>query len=107
MSEERRLARVKWFNPKAGYGFLTDCENAADVFVHHTQVSAPSNVYRTLTEGEYVEYATTVDDKGKTLAQNVTGVRQGPLLCERKRPPRKGNHHDHDQDQQRGQQQSH
>ena len=97
MSEERRLARVKWFNPKAGYGFLTDCKTTEDVFVHHTQVSAPANVYRTLTEGEYVEYSTTTDDKGKTLAQNVTGVLQGPLLCERKKPQRKGQQHQQEQ----------
>ena len=32
----RNIARVKWFNPRAGYGFLTDCDNAEDIFVHHS-----------------------------------------------------------------------
>ena len=80
---DRNVARVKWFNPKAGYGFLTDCDNAEDVFVHHSEITTAGNVYKTLTQGEYVEYNTTTDDKGKVLAANVTGIKQGPLLCER------------------------
>ena len=59
MSNERLTARVKWFNPRAGYGFLTDCKNADDVFVHHTEITTSGNVYKTLTAGEYVEYVTT------------------------------------------------
>lgn len=88
---ERNTACVKWFNPRAGYGFLTDCNNAADIFVHHSEINTSGNVYKTLTQGEYVEYKTTTDDKGKVLAVNVTGINQGPLLCER---PRKGKKND-------------
>lgn len=84
MSNATRLnARVKWFNPRTGYGFLTDIESSADVFVHHSQITTGSNVYKTLTQGEYVEYETTTDDSGKTLASSVTGLNRGPLLCER------------------------
>lgn len=79
----RLTARVKWFNPKTGYGFLTDTASSADVFVHHSQINTSSNVYKTLTQGEYVEYETTTDDSGKVLAASVTGVNKGPLLCER------------------------
>ena len=43
MSNERLTARVKWFNPRAGYGFLTDCKNADDVFVHHTEITTSGN----------------------------------------------------------------
>ena len=85
----RRTARVKWFNPRAGYGFLTDVETSEDVFVHHSKIVTSENVYKTLTQGEYVEYETTKDDKGKTLASEVTGVNKGPLLCERPRRPRR------------------
>ena len=90
MSNEARLtARVKWFNPRAGYGFLTDCKTADDVFVHHSEITTSGNVYKTLTQGEYVEYLTTTDESGKVLASNVTGILKGPLLCERPRPKRK------------------
>lgn len=89
---ERQTARVKWFNPKAGYGFLTDCLDSKDVFVHHSQITTKENVYKTLTQGEYVDFGTTTDESGKILATNVTGVKGGPLLCERpKRVNRKGN----------------
>ena len=80
---ERQTARVKWFNPKAGYGFLTDCSDSKDVFVHHSQITTKDNVYKTLTQGEYVDFGTTTDESGKILATNVTGVKGGPLLCER------------------------
>ena len=91
MSNEapRLTARVKWFNPRAGYGFLTDCKTADDVFVHHSEITTSGNVYKTLTQGEYVEYITTTDESGKVLATNVTGILKGPLLCERPRPKRK------------------
>lgn len=88
MSQEttRSFAVVKWFNPKAGYGFLTDVDSNADVFVHHNGIKASDNVYKTLSTGEYVEYETIQDKSGKTLAVNVTGLRGGKLLCEHPRP---------------------
>tara|TARA_B100000925_G_scaffold256672_1_gene210646 strand:- start:160 stop:537 length:378 start_codon:yes stop_codon:yes gene_type:complete len=79
----RLTARVKWFNPRTGYGFLTDTTSSDDIFVHHSQITTSNNVYKTLTQGEYVEYDTTSDDSGKSLASNVTGLNKGPLLCER------------------------
>lgn len=82
MSTERLVGRVKWFNAKQGYGFITDCKSNADVFVHHSGLVAPENVYKTLREGEYVEYSTKVDDKQKTVAIDVTGMNRGPLGCE-------------------------
>jgi cold shock CspA family protein len=82
MSTERLVGRVKWFNAKQGYGFITDSKTSADVFVHHTGLVAPENVYKTLREGEYVEYSTKVDEKQKTVAIDVTGICRGPLGCE-------------------------
>ena len=64
---------------KAGYGFLTDVDSNADVFVRHNGIKSSDNVYKTLTT-EYVEYSTTKDDSGKTLAVDVTGLRGGKLL---------------------------
>ena len=90
MSTERLIGRVKWFNPRSGYGFLTDCKTADDVFVHHSEITTTGNVYKTLTAGEYVEFVTTTDSTGKVLANNVTGILKGPLLCERPRPKKRG-----------------
>lgn len=86
-TENRNTGVVKWFNPRAGYGFLTNCRTKEDVFVHHSQITTGENVYKTLTQGEYIEYDTTSDDTGKVLASNVTGILGGQLLCERPRRP--------------------
>ena len=63
----RLTARVKWFNPRTGYGFLTDTTSSDDIFVHHSQITTSNNVYKTLTQGEYVEYDTTSDDSESLL----------------------------------------
>jgi CspA family cold shock protein len=59
-SEDTRYAgRVKWFNNKAGYGFISstkDGENT-DVFVHHSALSTTVDQFRYLMEGEYVEFS--------------------------------------------------
>ena len=49
-----------------------------------------------MTAGEYVEYVTTTDPTGKVLANNVTGILKGPLLCERPRPKKRGKGEDGD-----------
>ena len=89
-SEGMKQASVKWFNSKSGYGFLKDLESGDDVFVHHSGIQTPENVYKTLTTGEYVQYSTSTDDKGKVLVVNVTGIAGGPLLCQQPRKPRRG-----------------
>lgn len=82
MTTDIRTACVKWFNPKSGYGFITDCENGEDIFVHHSELQAGENVYRSLTTGEYIEYLLSVDQHGKSTATTVTGIKGGVLLCE-------------------------
>lgn len=85
VSSDRRTGRVKWFDSRKGYGFLTDTQTASDVFIHHSGIQVPQGVFRNLMMGEYVEYDTT-DNNGKTYAVNITGVHGGPLLCQRPRP---------------------
>ncbi len=80
--------RVKWFNNKAGYGFITasDGERAGeDVFVHHSALVTVEEQYKYLVQGEYVqfEWSQTEDDSShKWQATNVRGVNGGKLMCE-------------------------
>ena len=60
--------KVKWFNDAKGFGFITQ-ENGQDVFVHHSEIKGDG--YRTLEEGEKVEFEVIVGDKGPR-AKNVT-----------------------------------
>ena len=84
-SNDKTVGRVKWFNNKSGYGFITILNNNQDIFVHHTSLSVQTNSYKTLYEGEYVEFAISPIENNsyhKEQASSVTGIRGGPLLCE-------------------------
>ncbi len=61
---------VKWFNNQKGYGFITP-ENGNDVFVHHSAIKAEG--YRSLEEGQQVEFEITTGPKGEQ-AINVVKV---------------------------------
>ncbi len=52
---------VKWFNEVKGYGFLTT-EDGNDVFVHYSSITGDG--FRTLNEGEEVEFEVTDSPKG-------------------------------------------
>lgn len=58
---ERITGTVKWFNGEKGYGFLSQ-ENGPDVFVHFSAIQG--NGYRTLTEGQQVEFSIEKGPKG-------------------------------------------
>ena len=75
--------RVKWFNNKAGYGFITDV-NANDIFVHHTSLLVTSEQYTYLVQGEYVEFNVikTTNSKYEYQADQVRGIKGGKLMCE-------------------------
>jgi cold shock CspA family protein len=81
--------RVKWFNNKAGYGFITvvsDKPDGDDVFVHHSAIQTRTDQYNYLVQGEYVWFnKDTVANKDHDYqASNVTGVYGGLLMCETK-----------------------
>jgi CspA family cold shock protein len=61
---------VKWFNAEKGYGFISQ-EGGADVFVHHSAIQM--NGYRTLEEGQQVEFEVQEGQKGLQAA-NVRAV---------------------------------
>ena len=56
---------VKWFNDAKGYGFISQ-EGGEDVFVHHTAIQMDG--FRTLKEGERVEFEVTQGPKGLQAA---------------------------------------
>jgi len=59
---------VKWFNDKKGYGFIT-MENGEDIFVHYTAISGEG--YRTLKEGDEVEFEVVHSKKGLQASKVV------------------------------------
>ena len=63
----RLTGKVKWFSDGKGYGFL-EREDGDDVFVHHTAIEGQG--FRTLAEGERVEFDLIEEPKG-AKAQNV------------------------------------
>ena len=56
------IGTVKWFNAEKGFGFITPKDGSVDVFVHHTAIKADG--FRTLEEGQKVEYDTEQGQKG-------------------------------------------
>lgn len=55
------IGTVRWFSPKKGYGFIVP-ESGDDVFVHHSVIEMEG--YRTLAEGQRVEYEAEPTAKG-------------------------------------------
>lgn len=66
---------VKWFNDKKGFGFIRPERGGQDVFVHYTAIL--TNGYKTLTEGDVVEYELVEGPRGKH-AQNVIVLTHRP-----------------------------
>jgi CspA family cold shock protein len=58
---DRHNGTVKWFNNRKGYGFIAR-ENGDDVFVHYREIRGDG--YRTLSEGQRVEFSLMERDKG-------------------------------------------
>jgi CspA family cold shock protein len=65
---ERIIGTVKWFNGSKGYGFLSQ-PDGADVFVHYSAIQ--SDGYRTLQEGQKVEFSIEKGPKGLQAANVV------------------------------------
>jgi CspA family cold shock protein len=63
--------KVKWFNDSKGYGFIEQDGGGDDVFVHFSAIQAEG--FRTLREGQDVEFELRTGDKGLN-AQNVVKV---------------------------------
>jgi CspA family cold shock protein len=68
---ERFKGTVKWFNNNRGYGFITCGELKDDIFVHYRSIRGDG--FRSLSEGQPVEFATLKGEKG-LHAQDVVSL---------------------------------
>jgi CspA family cold shock protein len=66
---------VKWFNDGKGYGFITPDEGEKDCFVHYSAIQGSG--FRSLKEGERVEFEMVQGDKGPA-AENVVKLAEQP-----------------------------
>ncbi|MDN5755854.1 cold-shock protein [Arthrobacter rhombi] len=56
------IGTVKWFNAEKGFGFIAPDDNSDDVFAHYSAIQ--SNGFRSLEEGQRVEFEVTQGQKG-------------------------------------------
>ena len=87
---EHLTGRVKWFNNKAGFGFIsvTDSDKSgSEIFVHHSALEVENQQYKYLVQGEYVEFDLTKSSGNghEWQAANVHGIKGGKLMCETRR----------------------
>ena len=59
---ERLTGRVKWFNSQKGYGFIVPDNGGKELFVHFSAIESAG--YKTLKEGQRVEFEIEQSDKG-------------------------------------------
>lgn len=71
MSDDVQKGTVKWFNTMKGFGFIVPDDGSTDVFVHQTAIQTEG--FRSLADGEAVEYVVEEDDNGRRKAVQVTG----------------------------------
>ena len=103
-SVDRFIGRVKWFNNKTGYGFITVTDGpraGSDVFVHHSGIMVSDEQYKYLVQGEYIGFRldSSTDSKHEVQAVDISGINGGKLMCETRRDFRqaKNLHNENDQ----------
>ena len=88
---QRLTGMVKWFNNKSGFGFITVSGTGEyagkDIFAHYSSIRVTNSQYKYLVQGEYVDF-NLVKSESETheyQASDITGVMNGPILCETRR----------------------
>ena len=66
---EKETGTVKWFNESKGYGFIARESGEGDIFVHYSAISGDG--FKTLNEGDRVEYTVTQGQKGPAAADVI------------------------------------
>jgi len=72
----KSVGKVKWFDNAKGYGFILNCDSE-DVFVHYRSIMGDG--YKSLNEGEDVEFIQTRSDKGWQAAEVEKVMSDGSL----------------------------
>jgi len=93
------IGQVKWFNNKAGYGFITVSDgeySGKDIFAHYSTIQVGDSQYKYLVQGEYVEFelTTSTNQAHEFQATKISGIKSGMLMCETRqsnRPTKKVN----------------
>ena len=70
---DRVTGTVKLFNAAKGYGFIAPADGGKDLFVHYSSIQDSGGGYRSLNEGDQVEFNVEEGQKGPQ-ATNVTRV---------------------------------
>ena len=68
---------VKWFDSKKGYGFITRDDDATDVFVHYSAIQGDDEEFKTIYQGDKVEFEIQDGNKGPQ-ASNLTIIEKAP-----------------------------
>ena len=88
---QRLTGMVKWFNNKSGFGFITVSGTGEyagkDIFSHYSSIRVTNSQYKYLVQGEYVDFniVKSESDTHEYQASDITGVMNGPILCETRR----------------------
>lgn len=79
-SEQNVLGKVKWFNVKAGFGFINRNDNGQDVYAHYTSIvnKNPNHRVRSLADGELVMFNIIQGSKGAE-ASDITSANGGSV----------------------------
>lgn len=76
--------KVKWFSSIKGFGFVVPDGDDKDLFVHHSNIEMEG--YRTLTQGDTVEFDLVKDEKGRQQAGRVRSLTK-TAKARKPRPP--------------------
>lgn len=69
----KKIGKVKWFNENKGYGFILQEGGGRDIFVHYSEIQEDG--YRTLAEGETVQFELLESPKGPQAKQVIRDTR--------------------------------
>jgi CspA family cold shock protein len=76
--------KVKWFDPRKGFGFITQDDGSGDIFAHYSAIKADEGEFKTIYEGDVVEYNVSDGQKGPQ-ATDIKVIEKGPRQSHKSR----------------------